>query len=202
MREDFPEYFEHVQKHPRLLVGTQVNRINGEGKETLRDSEDAKEWQEAVKGLLVDEVRARAGKAMESDSEALNTVHSSIELFQNNLDLIPGTKDFDTELAKRFTELAEPYELRVDGKLHGYNLPVQPLINQIRNQLVAERAAKTAAPPPAPAAGAGAPASTPGAPAKAEEPPQAGVPSKAGSSAEVEDFSTLFGTIGLPNIRI
>ena len=36
----------------------------------------------------------------------------------------------------------------------------------------------------------------------APEPPQAGIPSKAGSGAEKEDFSTLFGTIGLPNLQI
>lgn len=202
MREEFPEYFARVQQHPRLLVGQEVERINGDGKEVIRDSEDAKEWQDAVKTLLLEEVRARAGKAMEDDSEQLNTVHASIELFQNNADLIPGTKNFDTELAKRFTSLAEPYELRVDGKLQGYNLQVQPLINQIRNQLAAERAAAGAA-PAAPAAGA--PASTPAAPAApaaAADPPQAGVPSKAGTGADAEDFSTLFGTIGLPDLRI
>ena len=35
------------------------------------------------------------------------------------------------------------------------------------------------------------------------EPPQAGIPSKAGNSGDgPEDFSTLFGTLGLPNLRI
>jgi hypothetical protein len=155
-----------------------------------------------VKKLLVDEVKGRAQKQLDDNGDFLTTLHGSIEIFQNNLDLIPGTKDFDTELARRFTELAEPYELRVDEKLQGYSVPVQPMINHLRAQLQAERA-KTPPPvtPAAPAAGAppAAAASTPAAPA---EQPQAGIPSKAGDSGEAEDFSTLFGTLGLPNLRI
>ena len=40
------------------------------------------------------------------------------------------------------------------------------------------------------------------APTAPAEPPQAGIVSKAGNSTEKEDFSTLFGTIGLPNLTI
>ena len=87
-----------------------------------------------------------------------------------------------------------PYEVRVDGKLQGYSIPVQPIIDNLR---------KTAAAVPAPSktAAAAPPAAarpTPPPP----EPPQAGIASKAGSSSEKEDFSTLFGTIGLPNLQI
>ena len=171
--------------------------IGKEGMETLRDTNDAREWQEAVKTLLVEEVRDRASRQMEESRDFLSTVHASIELFQNNADLVPGTKEFDVELANRFAAMATPYELRVDGKLQGYSIPVQPLIDQLRAQISTARAAAPApATPAAPAAGA------PGTPAKAAEPPQAGVPSKAGSSAEQADFSTLFGTIGLPNLQI
>lgn len=132
---------------------------------------------------------------MDDNQQFLDTVHASIKLFQDNLDLIPTSKSFDKDLAERFVKLAEPYELRVEGKLQGYAIPVQPLVDQLRTQLAAERAA--AAPPAAAAApAAGAPAATP------TDPPQAGIPSKAGSSAEVEEYSTLFGTIGLPNLRI
>lgn len=193
MRTEHANYFEALEKHPRLLVGTQVPAIGKEGMETLRDTSDAREWQDAVKSILVAEVRDRASRQMEESADFLSTVHASIELFQNNADLVPGTKGFDVELANRFASLAQPYELRVDGKLQGYSIPVQPIIDQLRTQVTAERAAKTppvAAPTPA----------TGGQPAA--DPPQAGIPAKAGSGSDAEDFSVLFGTIGLPNLQI
>ena len=197
MREEHSNYFEALSKHPRLLVGTQVPAIGREGMETLRDTADAREWQEAVKSLLTEEINDRAQRDIEENSDFLTTVHASVELFQNNRDLIPGTKDFDVELANRFAQMAAPYELRVEEKLQGYSIPVQPLIDSVRKQLQAERSAKpaTSATPAAPAK----PAAPPPAPA---DPPQAGIPTKAGNSANTEDFSTLFGTIGLPNLQI
>ncbi len=182
-----------------MLVGTQVPALNGEdgAMETLRDANDAREWQDAVKSLLTEEVRERATTAMEENKGILDTVHASIELFTHNKDLVPGTRQFDRQLADRFGAMVKPYELRVEGKLHGFKIPVQPLIDQLRASLAAERAA---APPPAakPAAAAGGrPRGTPA------EPPQAGIGTKAGSSSDdAEDFSTLFGTLGLPNLRI
>lgn len=183
-----------------MLVGTQVPAIGKEGMETLRDAEDAKDWQEAVKHLLVEEIKSRASKQMDEEADFLTTVHASIELFQNNADLVPGTKDFDVELANRFATLAAPYELRVDEKLQGYSIPVQPIIDQLRTQIAAERKA-AAAPSPAAEAKPNAPAA-PAAPATPPEQPQAGIPSKAGNGSQAEDFSTLFGTIGLPNLQI
>lgn len=185
-----------------MLVGQQVPALNGKDgdMETLRDATDAREWQDAVKQLLTEEVRERATKAMEENDGILNTVHASIELFAKNADLVPGTRQFDKALADRFASMAKPYELRVEGKLHGYTIPVQPLIESLRAQLVAERAAARPAAASAAAAAGGAPAGRSGA---AAEPPQAGIPSKAGSAGgEGEDFSTLFGTLGLPNLRI
>lgn len=212
VKTEHAPYFEALEKHPRLLVGQQVPAVGKEGMETIRDTDDAREWQEAVKGILVEEVKARAQQDMDDNADFLTTVHASIELFQNNADLVPGTKSFDTELAQRFTTLATPYELRVDGKLQGYSIPVQPIIDSLRSALTAERASKaSAAPatgktgaPAAPASGAPASAgqSAPAQATSAPEPPQAGITSKAGSSEAKEDFSTLFGTIGLPNLQI
>lgn len=205
MREEHKQYFEALNKHPRLLVGQSVPAIGREGVETLRDTADATEWQEAVKSILVEEVRDRAARAMDENKDSLATIHASIELFQNNADLVPGTKDFDVELANRFATLAKPYELRVEEKLQGYSIPVQPIIDQLRAQLVTERAAQAAPPaagtPAAPATGKA--AAAPAAPATAApEPPQAGIQSKAGTSSDAEDFSTLFGTLGIPEFRI
>ena len=192
---EYKQYFDALRKHPRMLVGQQVPAIGKEGREVLRDSNDAKDWQDAVKQLLVDEINDRATRLAEGDREMLSVLHSSIELFQNNEDLVPGTKQFDADLANRFARLAQPYELRLEGKLNGYTIPVQPLINQIRTQLAAERASKPAAP------------AAPSMPEKKtttqeNHQPQKGIPSRAGASTEEEDFSVLFGTIGLPNLRI
>jgi hypothetical protein len=199
VRTEHAAYFEAISKHPRLLVGVEVQSLTGEGKETLRDAKDAEEWQSAAKHLLVQEVEDRKSRALEENAGYLETLHSSIELFQNNADLVPGGKTFDVDLANRFATLVQPYELRVEGKLHGYTIPVQPIINQIRTQLAADRAATAATATPAASdkGPAGAKKAVP------SDPPQAGIASKAGDSGDgSSDFSTLFGTIGLPDLRI
>jgi hypothetical protein len=205
VQTEHQQYFDALNRHPRTLVGTSVpSRVRGGGgKRRARD--DAREWQEAVKSLLVDEVKDRAGRAMEENAGFLDTIHASIDLFTTNADLIPGSREFDVDLANRFTDLAAPYELRVDGKLQGYSIPVQPIIDQLRTKLTEERsrpsgtpASETAA-SSVPAAGTGTP---PPAPVATSSPPQAGIVSKAGNGSQEEDFSVLFGTIGLPNLRI
>jgi hypothetical protein len=194
VKEQHVKYFEALEKHPRLLVGVEVPAIDRDGTETLRDSDDAKEWQEAVRSILITEIKAQAETKLEESAGFLETIHASIDLFKNNNDLIPGTKDFDVALANEFAAMAQPYEVRVEGKLQGYSIPVQPIINNLRTQLQARRSS--------PAAVAPAAVSQPVGVLNAPEPPQAGLVSKAGNSSEKEDFSTLFGTIGLPNLQI
>lgn len=196
MREEYGKYFEALEKHPRLLVGADVPAIGKDGMERLRDTADAKEWQEAVKSLLAQEIQGRARTKMEESSSYLETVHASIDLFQKNTDLIPGTKQFDRQLADDFAKLAKPYEVRVDGKLQGYSIPVQPLIDGLRASR-GERQSQPQQRPKTPP-----PADRPAQSQAQSEPPQAAVTSKSGSSRETEDFSTLFGTIGLPNLKI
>lgn len=209
MQTEYSKYFEALEKHPRLLVGTEVPKLDGsDGVERLRDSADAKEWQEAVKGILLQEVQDRASRRSDENNDMMSLVHSSIDLFKNNTDLIPGTKTFDVELANQFAEFAKDYELRVEGKLYGYSVPVQPIINRLRAKLVDQRAQAAATPAPKavphPGRPGGAPAGVaPAAPTPAPEQPQAGIPSKQGNGADpAETFETLFGTIGLPNLRI
>ena len=202
MQKDYGSYFDALRQHPRMLVGQEVPALNGkEGEmETLRDPADAREWQEAVKQLLTEEVRDRTASFLEENKGIADTVHSSIELFTANKDMVPGTRQFDRQLADRFAAMAKPYELRVEGKLYGFTIPVQPLIDSLRASLAAERAAAAPA-----ATGAQAAAGSPsqGRPATQAEPPQAGIGTKAGSASDDgEDFSTLFGTLGLPNFRI
>ena len=196
-RENYGKYFEALETHPRLLVGTKVPAIGKEGEETLRDSNDAKEWQEAVRSILVQEIEESARLKLEEQGGFLDTLHASIDLFKNNPDLIPGTKTFNRGLADEFAKLAQPYEVRNDGKLQGYSIPVQPIIEALRSKMNASATVDPAGSPAPATKPSGAGNSPP-----ASDPPQAGIPSKAGNSSEKEDFSTLFGTIGLPNLQI
>lgn len=187
-----------------MLIGVEVPAIGKEGMEVLRDSNDAKDWQEAVKALLSDEIRARADAKFDERVGSLQTIHNSIDLFQNNKDMVPGTAEFDKELADNVMKFARPYMERDDkGKLLGFSIPIQPLVDQERQVLEDKRKAKPAAPAAQAAPGStqkAAPAQRQAAPPHT---PQAGIRSKAGQSGEdADDFSTLFGTIGLPNLRI
>src|SRR5690606_29001730 len=73
VREEHAKYFEHISQHPRLLVGKEVPSPTGNGMEVQRDSADAKEWQEAVKHLLVEEHAARAEKKKDELADASET---------------------------------------------------------------------------------------------------------------------------------
>ena len=186
MQTEMAKYFEAIQQHPRALVGQTVPKVFGEGTETLRDSNDAKEWQDAVRSALADELAERTLKREEGLKETYSTVHASIDLFRNNADLIPNTKQFDRELANEFSAMAKGFEIRQDGKLIGYSISVQPIVDRIRTQLQERRTAT----PPAPAAPA---APSPQALRAAEQPrtptgqfdgPQAGIPTRAGTSVD------------------
>ena len=203
VREEHANYFNAINQHPRMLVGQEVPSLTGEGMEVLRDSADAKEWQEAVKGLLMQEIHDRADRAMDNDRDMMTTLHGAIDLFQNNRDLVPGTRSFDQELANQFVRTAKAYEVRLNGKLSGYSIPVQQLVDQLRTNLQETRKAAALAQPPAPSAPTPGKVGRPANPAPVEDGPQAGLRSKAGQSGDdSSDFSTLFGTIGLPDLRI
>lgn len=196
MQTELPQHFEAINKHPRELVGQKVQSVTDLSKtEVLRDAADAESWQGAMKRLLAQEVASRVGARQEDMRDQFQTVHASIDLFRNNADLIPGTKQFDGELATRFVAFAKDYEVRSGGgKLLGWNVPVQPLVNQLRTQMAAERAAKAPAAPAAPTAQQQRAAEQPrtqvgtfAAPAAPAPGPQAGIVSKAGTGAGTED---------------
>ena len=52
----YDKYFEALRKHPRQLVGAEVQAVGREGMERLRDAADARDWQEAVKHELAAEI--------------------------------------------------------------------------------------------------------------------------------------------------
>jgi len=179
VKTEYAKHFEAVAKPPRLLVGTEVPSLTGQGKEKLRDSADARDWQEAVKQLLLEEVTSRVEKRKDGMRDVFAVVHSSIDLFRNNTDLIPGTVEFDKDLANAVAAQVKDYELLANGKLIGFSVPVQPIINAVRAQLAAQKAATppAAAAPPQQAAPQARDA------LGRWDGPQAGIQSKAGQSA-------------------
>jgi len=205
VRESIDEKFLDVLKtRPMLLVGEKVPNLKDRSQPEilLRDSTEAKEYQETLAGLLQDEVDDLVAQKIDGVRPMMNVIQESILMFQNNQDLIPGTKQYDPELAKRFTDIAKSYELRVNDKLMGYQVNVQPLINSLRSDLIATRAVAGAQQPAAPAAAAAAP--QPRAQNGQFEAPQAGIPSKAGLSGEAgeDDYSTFWSAAGMPNVNI
>ncbi len=177
--------------HPLELVGKSLPAIDGSD-ETLvfRTAAEVEQWQGAVQTILKRELEAGIAERRQNSNEVLDVVHASIQMFQDNPDLVPGSKSFNKELAAQFVRTAEPYALRMNGKLTGYSIPVQGLINQVRAQVAAK--APAAAPAKAPAKKA-APGSR----------PQAGIPSKAGASGgSTEDYSPMWNALGITSAPI
>lgn len=206
VRQEYGKYFDALEQHPRLLVGIEVPKIDGSGMEVLRDSADAKEWQDAVRQALVGEVRDRVGRRSDDDKTMRETLQNTVLIFQNNAELIPDTPAFDEEFANRFAAAVKPYEVKLNDALVGWQVPVQPFIDSVRAQLKAERAAANPAAPAAPTAQQQRAAEAArNAQGQFQNPdgPQAGIPSQAGQSSDTgDDFSALFGTLGLPGLRI
>jgi hypothetical protein len=202
LREEIdPRFIQILETRPLLLVGENVPNLKDRSKPDMliRDSTEAREYIETLGGLLEDEVNSKVTAKAESVRPMMSVIQESVLMFQNNADLVPGTKQYDPELAKRFTDIAKSYELRVNGKLYGYQVNVQPLINSLRSDLAAARGAAGASPPPA------APATPQPRNQQGQfEPPQAGIASKSAMSGEGgdDDFSTFWAAVGMPNVNI
>lgn len=189
---DYGHYIEQLQKHPLELVGKPLPPLSEDGEDvTFTSAAEVREWQDAVKAVLGRGLQARVEAMRDEDNEVLSVVHTSIELFQNNHDLIPGSTGFNKPLADQVARLVKPYELRLGDKLTGYSIDIQGIIDQARGQLAASSA--TASPAPAKKKAA----------AKKASPPQGGIASKAGTSGpEGEDFTPMWNALGIPSIPI
>lgn len=188
----YENYIETLDKHPLELVGQEVPALNEEGTPTVYNTtEQVKDYQEALKVVLGRLLRQRVDELREEVGPTADVVHSSITLFQNNPDLIPGTAGFNKDLADQVARLVKPYELKMDGKLTGYNIDIQGIVDQARGQLTAAPAT------PAPAAKKSAPAK------KSATPPQGGIASRAGKSGEgEEDYTAFWKEAGFSSIPI
>lgn len=190
-QEDYPQYLERLQMHPLELVGQELPAIDGtDGTVTFRTPEEVEQWQGAVRTILTRELEQAVIQRRQESDEILDVVHNSIQMFQANPDLVPGSKSYNKALASEFVRIAEPYALRMNGKLTGYSIPVQGLIDRVRAQVKAASAAPAAAPAKKAAA---APAAK----------PQAGIPSKAGAGGgQGEDYAPMWKALGIDSVPI
>ena len=202
VRTEFKGYIDAVEQAPRYLVGKTVPKADGsEGEETLRDAQDARDWQEEIKKQLGREVSRRIEAARTDNAGMMEVLNNSVQLFQSNPDIVPNTKQFDKDLANEFAALIKPFEVRNDGKLVGWKVDVKPMLTTLRQQLNARRAATPAA-PAAPTAQQQRAATQPRNErqqfAPNQDTPQAGITSSAGQSPEDgEGLDALFGTLGI-----
>lgn len=190
-QQDYPHYIEMLNKHPLELIGQDLPAIDGtDNKVSFRTSQEIADYQEAVKVILQRELEAAVEAKRQESAEVLDVIHSSIELFRDNPDIVPGGKSYNREVATQFMRLARPYALKINGKTVGFSIPVQGLVDQVRAQVKAAGTTPPAATPPAKKAAPGAK-------------PQAGIESKAGNSGEgEEDFSPMWKALGIDNVPI
>ena len=201
-----PKYFEALQMHPFRLVGQTVpSLVQGQPDIKLRDTTEARDWQEATAQMLKEEADSLVRERMKDVQPVMGVIQDSVQLFQSNPDLIPRGQQYDKELADRVMEIGKAYEYKVNGKTIGYHTNMQPIINSIRADLAKSRGAAGATAQQRQeqqrqqAAGQ---LRTEGG-QFAVDGPQADIASKASMSGEEgEDYSTLFSAMGLPSSLI
>lgn len=187
MRTEFSTYFDIIEAAPRMLIGKQVPSLDPEkDTEVIRDANDARDYQEAAKSLLAKELGSRVTAAVQEQGEYLQVVSQSIDMLQQNPDLLR-----DKVLADRVAALIKPYEYRKDGKLVGYSVNVIPLVAQVRQQLQTERSTAGAA-----STGASVPPVAPAVPTPPAPAPQQGLRASAAQSSQPEGFDQLWSTLG------
>ena len=191
---------------PYLLVGQPVPDLRG-GKEPvrLRDTEEASQYQASLKHVFDSEVK-KIVTAKENDVKPImSVVQDSIQLFENNKDLYPGTAEFDKDLADRFAKVAKSFEVIVNGKLYGWQGNMQPLINELRSELATRRGAAgvTQQQPQQPSARQQQAATQPRQDNGQFDGPQASIASKAGMSGtpDDDDWGTFWDATGFGQSR-
>jgi hypothetical protein len=201
LQEKFSGAFALLEDIPYLMVGKTVPNLRGDGEVTLRDTTEAEQYQKALGRIIDGERQKLISQKHDQVRPIMSVVQESVLLFQNNKDLVPNTKEFDPELAEAFTRTARAYELRADGKLVGYHVNVQPLINELRTQLATRRGASSAQQPQQTARQQQA-AQQPRNDVGQFDAPQAAIPSKVADSGEADDsydaFWTTVGMGGMP----
>jgi len=138
-----PQFFDIMRLRPTQMVGMEVPSVRPgaapEERIKLLDSAMARQYQEDIGGMIEDQITDVASRQADSLRPMMSVIQDAIQMLDNNPDLIPGTKGFDPELQKRVIEVGKSYEVRANGKMMGYQVKMQPIINVIRNELAKER---------------------------------------------------------------
>ena len=201
-----PEFLSHLRQPPMRLVNMEVPsiRIGAAAGEMTRllDSGMAAEWQKGVAEMIESEIADIAAQKADAIRPTMRVIQESFLMFENNPDIVPGTDSFDPELAARFVEIAKTYELKVNGKVLGYqDINVQPLLNSLRTDLAKQRGATGARDTDRAAAQRAAAAAQPRTDGGQFDAPQGGVIASAGRSGDSEEgFDTFWNTLKInPN---
>ena len=197
------EFSEALEFHPMELVGQEVPDVRrgaAQGaKIRINDSAQARDWQDAVQQIIKREVDSEVQKKTEDLKPMMSVVQGSVQLFRNNPDIVPGSKNFDKELATRFARAAATYEVKAGAKRIGWHGDAQPLLNELRSNLAKERGATGARQEERAAQQRAKAAEQPRTTEGRFDAPQAGVQSKSGMSgaSDEEDYSTFWSATGL-----
>lgn len=198
-----------LRLRPMQLVGMEVPSVRPGAKPDekikILDTQMARDWQETVTGLIEDEIEDKVKTKTEQVRPMTSVIQNSALMFQNNPDLIIGTKGFDQELAERFVRFAKPFEVKTAQGVIGYHGEVQQLINEIRADLAKERGAIGARAEDRAEQQRKAAALQARTPAGQFEAPQAGISSKSGMSGEpADDYADFWRATGLagPSLSI
>jgi hypothetical protein len=110
-----------------------------DAKVTLRDSSEAKAYQESLAKLVKAEIDDVVKQKTDQIRPLMSVTQESALLLQSNPDLIPDTDKYDPELAALVYEVGKSYELKVNDKVIGFQVPMQPIINKLRGDLEKSR---------------------------------------------------------------
>lgn len=99
-----PKFTEALRYLPMQMVGMEVPSIAANAKPgemtRLTDSESARKWQETVNTLIDRQIDSMVAEKVDEARPMTSIIQESFLMFQNNHDLVPGTKQFDPELAR------------------------------------------------------------------------------------------------------
>ena len=209
LESEIDEQFLTALRQPAMrLVGQEVPsvRLGAPADEMTKilDTQMARDWQQTVASIIEEEVNDKVQQKIDTVRPMTSVIQESALLFQNNPDLIIGTKGFDSELAERFTRLAQAYEVKTAKGVIGYGVNVQPLINELRSGLSKERGASGARAEDRVVAQRAAAAAQPRTESGKFDSPQAGISSKSGMSGDPgDDYSAFWSATGLaPNLTL
>jgi hypothetical protein len=203
-----PIFIKTLGDDPFLLVGQSLPDIRPnaakDAKYTITDTQAGRDYQAALAKLVEAEIADAASQKENEVRPMLSTVQESFLMFQNNPDLIPNTDTFDYDLAVAVADIGKSYEVKVNGKVIGYDANMQPIINKLRADISKERGANGIVTSQQTAQQLRAAEQARAANGQFDA-PQAGIPSTSGTSGageEVENSDAFWTAVGMPGMGL